>query len=175
MGRKKSRQDMSPDELIQWVQDLEEARQRRNASRRERRQWLKTAPREETALRYRAEEKPCSIMLYLQVERFVLRWLPEFPDLRGDAMHVLLTLAHNILHLLHSEESCAGTTIADCPAFSIHEICSAAIEIGLNFNPDPSFKLKRPQIAEAMMWLTQGIDRERLRFNTLLGDLPIDL
>jgi hypothetical protein len=49
------------------------------------------------------------------------------------------------------------------------------LEIGFNFNPDPAFKLTRSQIADAMIGLTQGIDRERLRFNTLLGDLSLDL
>jgi len=39
---------MSRDELIQFGQKLEEQRQRRNARRRERRLWLKIAPREET-------------------------------------------------------------------------------------------------------------------------------
>src|SRR5258706_14115238 len=48
MRRKKHRQDMSRDELIQFGQKLEEQRKRRNARRRERRLWLKTAPREET-------------------------------------------------------------------------------------------------------------------------------
>jgi len=48
MRRKKHLQDMSRDELIPFGQQLEEQRQRRNARRRERRLWLKTAPREET-------------------------------------------------------------------------------------------------------------------------------
>ena len=48
MRRKKHLQDMSRDELIQFGQKLEEQRQRRNAHSRERRLWLKTAPREET-------------------------------------------------------------------------------------------------------------------------------
>src|SRR5258708_32428773 len=48
MRRKKHLQDMSRDELIQFGQKLEEQRQRRNARSRERRLWLKTAPREET-------------------------------------------------------------------------------------------------------------------------------
>ena len=168
-------QDMSLDELIQLAQHHEEMRKRRNARRRERRLWLKTAPREETALRSRAEEKHCTVNQYLQVERFVLRWLDEFPGLKGDAMAILLTLAHNILHLLHPGEPCTGTTLVDCPAFSLHELCSAAIDIGFNFNPDPAFKLTRSQISDAMIKLTQGVDRERLRFNTLLGDLSIDL
>jgi hypothetical protein len=94
---------------------------------------------------------------------------------KGDAMAILLTLAHNILHLLHPGEPCTGTTLVDCPAFSLHELCSAAIDIGFNFNPDPAFKLTRSQISEAMIILIQGIDQERLRFNTLLGDLSIDL
>lgn len=166
---------MSRDELIQFSQDLEEKRQRRNARRRERKLWLKTAPREETVMRYRSEEKPCSVALYLQAEHFLLGWLPEFPNLQGDAMCVLLTLAHNILHLLHPEEYCRGATIADCPAFSIHEICSAAVEIGLNYRLDPAFNLTFTQIVFAMAGLTQGIDKERLHFNTLLGDLPINL
>ena len=50
MRRKKHLQDMSRDELIQFGQKLEEQRQRRNALRRERRPWLKTASREETFL-----------------------------------------------------------------------------------------------------------------------------
>src|SRR5205807_7417789 len=122
--------------------------------RRERRQWLKTAPREQTALRFRREETPCSVALYLQAERFLLRWLPEFPNLQGDPMCVLLTLAHNVLHLLHPEERCGGATIADCPAFSVHEICSAAVEIGFNYRPDPAFKLTYTQIVFAMAGLT---------------------
>src|SRR5262245_50931607 len=76
---------MSRDELIKLGQDLEEQCQRRNARRRERQRWLKTAPREETALRYRAEEKPCSIAVFLQAERLFLRWLPEFPHFQGNA------------------------------------------------------------------------------------------
>ena len=48
MHRKKHLQDRSRDELIQFGQKLEEQRQRRNAHSRERRLWLKTAPREET-------------------------------------------------------------------------------------------------------------------------------
>lgn len=167
--------DMSEEELLAMAQQYEEQCQRRNARRRERRKWLKTAPREETALRYRAQEQPCTIALYLQVERFVLRWMDEFPDLKGDATLILLTMAHNILHLLHPEESCAGDTLADCSAFSIHDVCTAAIEIALNFNLDPVFKLTRAQVFGAMMELSQGVDRERLHFNALLDDLSIDL
>jgi hypothetical protein len=48
MRRKKHLQDRSRDELIPFGQQLEEQRQRRNARRRERRLWLKTAPRKET-------------------------------------------------------------------------------------------------------------------------------
>jgi hypothetical protein len=146
-----------------------------NARRRERRRWLKSAPREETALLYRAEEKPCSVAIYLQAERCLLRWLPDFPDLVGDATLVLLLLAHSILHLLHPEERCLARSLADCPAFSIHEICQAAIEIGFNYRPDPQFRLTAFPIALAMAGLTQGLDRDRLRFDTLLGDLQIDL
>lgn len=175
MRRKKDIQQMSIDEMIELAKHYEEVRKLRNARRRARRQWLKTAPREETALRYRAEEKPCSIALYLKVERFVLRWLDEFPDLRGDAMQILLTLAHNILHLLHQEQHCAGTTLIDCPAFSLHDQCEAAIEIALNFNLDPKFTLTHAQIFEAVMGLSQGVDKERLHFHTLLGDISIDL
>jgi hypothetical protein len=142
---------------------------------RERRQWLKTAPREETALHYRAEEQPCTIAQYLEVERFVLRSLDEFPDLKGDAMDILLVLAHNILHLLHPKQGCTGTTLADCSAFSLHDLCSTALEIALNFNPDPAFKLTSSEIFGAMIGLTEGIDRERLRFSILLGDISIDL
>lgn len=47
MRRNKHLQEMSRDELIPCEQKLEEQRQRRNARRRERRLWLKTAPREE--------------------------------------------------------------------------------------------------------------------------------
>lgn len=166
---------MGLDEMMELAKQYEEQRQRRNARRRARRQWLKTAPREETALRYRAEEKPCSVTLYLQAERFVLRWLPEFPDLQKDALEILLVLAHNILHLLHPVKRCTGTTLADCPAFSIHTLCSTAIEIALNFNPDPAFKLTRSQVFNALVALTQGVDRERLRFDALLGDVSIDL
>jgi len=175
MRRKKRMQEMSIDELMELAKHAEEVRQRRNARRRERRQWLKTAPREETALRYRAEEKPCSVAQYLKVERFMLRWLDEFPGLKGNALEILLVLAHNILHLLHPEKSCAGTRLSDCPAFSLHELCSTAIEIALNYNLDPAFKLTHSQIFDAMVALTQGIDQERLRFHALLGDISIDL
>ena len=126
-------------------------------------------------MRYRAEEKPCSVAVFLQAERLLLRFLPEFPSFQGDATAVLLTLAHNVLHLLHAEERCAADTIAECPEFSIHEICLAAINIGLNYRLDPAFKLTSTQIGFAMAGLSQGIDRERLRFNNLLGNLPIDL
>jgi hypothetical protein len=175
MRRKKRLQDMSVDELIERAKQAEEMRKRRNARRRERRRWLKNAPREETALRSHTEEKPCSVDQYLKVERFVLRFLDEFPDLKGNAMAILLTLAHNILHLLHPGEPCTGTRLTDCPTFSLHELCSTAIDVGFNFNLDPAFKLTRYQIAQAMLGLTQGVDRERLRFNTLLGDISIDL
>jgi hypothetical protein len=80
MRRKKSLQEMNLDELIEWTDQLEEQRKQRNAHRRERRHWLKTAPREQTVLRYRAEEKPCTVAQYLQAERVVLHWLDEFPD-----------------------------------------------------------------------------------------------
>jgi hypothetical protein len=46
--------DMSEEELLAMAQQYEERCERRNARRRERRKWLKTAPREETALRYHA-------------------------------------------------------------------------------------------------------------------------
>ncbi len=173
--RRKSMQPMSIGELIQSAMHSEEMRQQRNARRRARRLWLKTASREVTALRYHAEEKPCPIALYLEAERFVLRWLDEFPELQGDAVAILLTLAHTILHLLHPEVGCTGTTLADCPAFSIHDLCSTALEIGFNFNPDPAFKLTRSQITGAMIGLTHGVDRERLRFNILLGEISLDL
>lgn len=175
MHRKKSMQQMSGDELIQLAMHSEEMRELRNARRRTRRQWLKTAPREETALRYRGEEKPCNVAQYLKVERFVLRWLDEFPDLKGDATAILLVLAHNILHVLYLKKGCTGTTLADCPSFSIHDLCTTATEIALNYNPDPAFKLTRAQIFNAMVALTQGIEISRLRFNTLLGDISIDL
>ena len=90
LSRKKHPQDMNPEELLQFAQALADQHQRRNARRRERRQWLKNAPREQTALRYLATERPCSVALYLQAERFLLRWLPEFPDLQGDPMCFLL-------------------------------------------------------------------------------------
>ncbi len=175
MRRKKRLQDMSQDELIQFGQALAEQHQRRNARRRERRRWLKNAPREQTALRYRGEEKPCSIAVFLQAEGLLLRRLPDIPDLQGNAVVVLLTLAHMVLHLLHAPDRCAADTIMECPEFSVHEICSAAVEIGLNYHPDPTFKLKHTQIVFAIGELMQGIDKERLHFNTLLGDLPIDL
>jgi len=124
MRKKKRMQEMSVDELMEWARHLEEQRERRNARRRKRREFLKTAPREETTLRYRAEEKPCSVTQYLQVECLVLRSLDEFPDLKGDAIAVLLTLAHNILHLLHPGEPCQGPRLLDCPAFSLHELCA---------------------------------------------------
>jgi hypothetical protein len=175
MRRKKRLQDMSIDELIEMAKHAEEMRQRRNARRRERRQWLKNAPREQTVLRYHAQERPCTVGQYLYVERFVLRWLDEFPGLRGDATAILLTLAHNILHLLHPAQPCTGTRLVDCPSFSLHELCSTGVEILLNYRLDPAFKLTRAQLFEAMAGLTQGLDPERLRFNSLLGDLPIDL
>ncbi len=175
MRRKKDMQEMSIDELMEMAKHYEEMRQRRNERRRAKRQWQKTAPREETVLRYHGEEKPCSSALYLKVERFVLRWLNEFPDLKQDAVAILLVLAHNILHLLHPEKGCEGTMLADCPAFSIHDLCESAIEITLNFKPDPAFKLTHAQLFDAMVVLTQGVDRERLRFSILLGDLSIDL
>jgi hypothetical protein len=50
MRRKKRLQDMSQDELIQFGQALAEQHQRRNARRRERRRWLKNAPREQTVM-----------------------------------------------------------------------------------------------------------------------------
>jgi hypothetical protein len=84
-------------------------------------------------------------------------------------------LAHNILHLLHPEKECAGTRLSDSPTFSIHDLCSTALEIALNFNPDPAFKLTHAQIFDAMIGLIQGVDRERLRFNALMGDISIDL
>jgi hypothetical protein len=113
--------------------------------------------------------------VYLEAERFVLRWLDEFPDLKDNAMLILLVLAHNILHLLSPHQRCAGETLADCPAFTIHELSSAAVEIGFNFNLDPKFGLKPLEIAQAMIGITEGIDRERLRFHTLLQDIQIDL
>ncbi len=70
---------MNIDELMEKSLHFEEMRERRNARRRERRKWLKNAPREETALRYRGQERPCTVGQYLKVERFVLRRLDEFP------------------------------------------------------------------------------------------------
>lgn len=175
MRRKKSLQEMNLDELIEWADHLDEQRKQRNARRRARRHWLKTAPREQTALRYRAEEKPCTVAQYLQAERVVLHFLDEFPDLKGNALAVLLTLSHTILHYLHPGEPCRGTRLLDCPAFSLHELCLAAVEIVLNYHLDPAFRLTRSQIFDAMVAFTSGIDQERLRFHTLLGDLPLDL
>jgi hypothetical protein len=175
MPRKKHPRDMDPDELIQFSQALVEQHQQRNARRRERRRWLKNAPREETALRFRAQERPCSIAIFLQAERLLLRWLPDFPDFQGDATAVLLTLAHTVLHLLHSPEPCAAKTILACQKFSLHEICSAAVEIGLNYRLDPTFKVTYTQVVFAMAALTRGIDKERLHFNHLLGDLSVDV
>jgi hypothetical protein len=175
MPKRKKLEEMSLDEMIEYGQQFEEQRQRRNARRRERRQWLKTASREETALRYRAQERPCSVAVYLQAERFVLRWLDEFPSLKEDAMFLLLTLAHNILHLLYPEKECAGETLADCPAFNRHELCNAAIDIALNYRLDPAFKQTHSQVFLAMVGLTEGLDLERLRLNSLLGDISIDL
>jgi hypothetical protein len=175
MRRQKSMSEMNVDELIELGLHLEKLRVRRNARRRERRAFLKTAPREQTALRYRAQENPCSVAQYLKAERFVLGFLDEFPDLKGNATAILLTLAHTILHQLHPGEPCTGTTLVDCPAFSPHELCSTAVEIALNYHPDPAFQLTPARIFDAMVALTQGIDRERLRFNSLLGDLSLDL
>jgi hypothetical protein len=173
MRKKIDLQNMSLEDMIEMGRQYEEQRQRRNARRRERRAWLKTAPREETALKYRAQEKPCSVALYLQVERALLRTFPELK--RGDAVEVLLALAHNILHLLHPEvDSSAETTMADCQ-FSMHELCTAALEIAMNYRLDPAFRLTHAQIFGAMMTFAGGVDRERLHFNTLLGDISIDL
>jgi hypothetical protein len=63
----------------------------------------------------------------------------------------------------------------DCPSFSLHELCSTAVEIALNYHLDPAFKLTPALIFDTMVGLTQGIDQERLRFHTLLGDLSLDL
>jgi hypothetical protein len=167
-------QYMSLEDLMEMAQQYEERCQRRNARRRERRKWLKNAPREQTALKYHAQERPCSIPQYVQVERSLLGFLDEYPLLKGDAIQVLLALSHNILHVLHPEVHCAGTTLADC-AFSMHELCSTALEIAMNFRPDPAFKLTHDQIFEAMMAFTGGVDKERLHFNAILGDLSIDL
>ena len=173
--KKKTLQEMSSDELIELATQHMERRQQRNTRRRERRHWLKTAPREETALRYRAQEKPCAVAQYLKAERFLLRWLDEFPDLKGDATAILLVLAHNVLHILYPKDRCEGDTLADCPTFSIHEICSAAIDIGFNYRLDPAFGVSFFQAALAMMELSQGVDRERLLFNSILADLSLDL
>jgi hypothetical protein len=175
MQKKKRMNEMNADELIELATHLDEARQKRNARRRARRAWLKNAPREETALHYHAEEKPCTIAQYLEVERFVLRWLNEFPDLKGDAVLVLLVLAHNILHLLSPEKHCSGTFLAECPSFTIHDLSMTAIEIGYNFRPDPAFHLKAFQIAQGMIELTRGVNQERLNFNKILDDITIDL
>jgi len=175
MRRKKSLQEMSIDELMALVQHHEEMRQRRNARRRERRKWLKTAPREDTALRYRAQEKPCSIGQYVEVERFVLRWLDKHPDLKEDATVILLVLAHNILHLLHPGEKCSGPRLTDCPTFSLHEVCNAALDVALNYRVELALGLTHSHIFWAMVTLTEGIDQERLHFNTLLGDISLDL
>lgn len=144
MESKKDVRSMTLEEHIQEAERYEAACARRNALRRKRRQWLKTA-------------------IYLQAERRLLRWLPDFPDLAGDAMQILLTLAHSILHLLHPDHHCSARTLADCPVFSVHQLCQTACEIGFNYRLDERFKL------------TQGLDRERLRFDTLLGDLQVDL
>src|SRR6266581_2395206 len=101
-------QNMSLEDMLEMGRQYEEQCQRRNARRRERRKWLKTAPREETALKYRAQEKPCSIAVYLQVERALLRTFPELG--KGDVVQVLLALAHNILHVLHSEVDSSAET-----------------------------------------------------------------
>jgi hypothetical protein len=173
MRKKIDLQNMSLDDMREMAREYEEQRQRRNARRRERRQWLKTAPREETALKYRAQEKPCSVTLYLQVERALLRTFPELK--MGDAVQVLLALAHNILHLQHPEvDGSRETTMADC-AFSTHELCSTALEVAMNYRLDPAFQLTHAQIFEAMMAFAGGVDRERLHFNSLLGDISIDL
>jgi hypothetical protein len=175
MGRRKDMQDMSVEELLEEAARYKEQRDRHNARRRERRRWLKTAPREQTALRYRREEKPCSVAQYLQAERHLLQWIDEFPDIKGDAMQILLVLSHTILHIIHPEKLCTGDTLADCPAFSTHDLCTAAIDIALNFRLDPKFKVTHAQVFSAMMGLAQGVDLDRLRFNSLLGDISIDL
>ncbi|EFH84677.1 hypothetical protein [Ktedonobacter racemifer] len=173
--RKKHLQYMSLDEIKQEVQDYEERRQRRNARRRERRQWLKTAPREETCLRYRGEEKPCDKRTFLKAERFVLQCNEKYPEFKGDAVLILLTLSHNILHLRYPDRACGGDSLADCPLVSLHVLCYTALEVAFNYRLDPGFKLGGAQIAQARLELASGLDRERLRFNTLLGDLSIDL
>jgi hypothetical protein len=165
---------MTLDEITEYAQEYEERRQRRNAHQRERRRRLKTAPREETVLKYRAQEKPCSIAQYLQAERSLLGKMEDYPDLAGSATDILLVLSHNILHLLHPEIRCPGTTFADC-SFSLHELCAAAIEIGLNYRLDPAFKVSNDQVFRAMMELSSGVNRERLHFNALLSDISIDL
>ena len=71
MRRKKHLQDMSRDELIQFRQKLEEQRQRRNARRRERRLWLKAAPREETfSMLYEGlgDDAPDAIIYYMLID-----------------------------------------------------------------------------------------------------------
>src|SRR5205807_9323334 len=71
MRRNKHLQDMSRDELIQFGQKLEEQRQRRNARRRERRLWLKTAPREETfSMLYagNGDYAPDAILYYMLID-----------------------------------------------------------------------------------------------------------
>ncbi len=173
MRKKIDLQNMSLEDMLEMGRQYEEQRQRRNARRRERRKWLKTAPREETALKYRAQEKPCAVAQYLQVERALLRTFPELK--MGDAVQILLALAHNILHLQHPEvDGSREITMADC-ALSMHELCSCALEIALNYRLDPAFQLSHAQIFEAMMTFAGGVDRERLHFNALLGDLSIDL
>src|SRR5215469_6627495 len=98
-------------EVVQRVVRAGKRRLRKNVRAREKRQWLKTAPREDTALRYRGKPEPCSIAQYLFAERVVLRYLEEHPGKRPDALMYLLWMAHLVLHLLHPEEVCKGATI----------------------------------------------------------------
>jgi hypothetical protein len=81
MRRKKHLQDMSWDELIQFGQKLEEQRQRRNARRRERRLWLKTAPREEAfSMLYagNGDYAPDGIIYYMLIDEPAIYMLVRY-------------------------------------------------------------------------------------------------
>lgn len=97
----------------------------------------------------------------------MLNWLAEHPDEKPDAEWVLLTLAHAVLHMLRPE--------ARYEDFTTHDLCSTAIDLGFNFTLHPSLKVKPGDINWTLIRLTSGLDKELLKFNTLLGDIHIDV
>ncbi len=175
MENKKDGYPASTDEWIERAKQVQARQHQRNARQRQRRQWLKQAPREETTLRAHAPEQPCSISLYLQAEHVVLQQMETVPQLKKDALIILLTLAHTILHLLSPEKECRADTTGQCSVFSQHTLCLTALEILRNYRLDPAFHLIPTQKIQVMSCLLHGLDPERLGFEELLGDLPIDL